>query len=177
MGLNLKEMVDRDNNIEIGAGYYPGRLIGIAELGLQKKQYKGVPKRQHLVALLFEVYVLGMDEKPMLLSKDFNKIIKDNSNLGKAINALRKNTEFTPEEMENYNLSRLLGSLCNIYVDNYEKGGQIKQVIKDVDVLIENTKLPESSTKYVYFKMDNSETWSSFADMPPWIQIKNIIKI
>lgn len=182
MGLNLNEMISTYNNIEIPAGYYPSRLVGIIELGLQKTHYKGTPKQQEQIALLFEVYTQDIDEEPiepMLLGKIYTKIIRENSNLGKVLKAIRNGIEFTKEELEKYTLSQLqlLGSPCNVYIDTYEKDGQTKLTIKEVaafndnsvynftDDFTDNIELPPSQTEYIYFDMDDSETWHSFIYM------------
>ena len=172
MGLNLKDMIDTCNSIDIQTGVYPSRLIGIADLGLQKTQYKGVPKQQEQVALLFEIYMHGEDEEPIRLGRPYTKSIRETSNLSKVLNAVRNNVSFTQEEIEDYHLSQLLGSLCNVYIDTYEKDGQQKAIIKEVYAPSNNVKLPSSSAKYTYFEMDDDKTWQSFADMPPWIQTK-----
>ena len=170
MALNVKNMVDTRTAVNLAPGTYQGRLIGIAELGLQETTYKEEKKIQKQVSFLFNVYK-NNNSKPVVLGKTYTMSMRENSNLRKAIMAIR-GKDFTKEELKDWDLVQLLNKPCLITVGLYEKKGFKSLSITQVSMSMKDSQTPEATQEKIYFDMDNTDTWESFARMPKWLQIK-----
>ena len=170
MALNIREMTDT-SFINLKPGTYKSRVTGVAELGLQETTYKDVQKIQKQIALLFSVFE-NDGSTPVILGKSFAMTIRDNATLRKAIIAIR-GKDFTPEELNDWDLAELLGLPCLITIDQYERKGYTNMAIKQITTSLTDSTTPEIEVKdYIYFDIDDMETWTSFTRMPKWLQIK-----
>ena len=170
MALNIKNMLDSNAPVSIPVGTYQSRIIGVAELGLQETTYNGVQREQKQVALLFSVYE-NSDATPVVIGRSYTMSMRENSNLRKVIKSIR-GKDFTKEELNDWDLIQLLNMPCTVSVDQYEKNGFKNAKITQVGMAMKDSNLPESTEKHIYFDMDNTDTWDSFALMPKWLQMK-----
>ena len=170
MALNVKDMVDTRATVNLAPGTYQGRVVGIAELGLQETTYKGEHKKQKQLAILFNVYG-NSDAEPVVLGKTYTMSMRENANLRKTITAIR-GKDFTNEELKDWDLRRLLDAPCLVTVGRYEKNGLKNATINQVSMPIKGNQTPEATEEKICFDMDDTSTWKSFALMPKWLQIK-----
>jgi hypothetical protein len=113
----------------VPAGTHFAICIGIYYLGVQAVTFEGETKEQPKVYFRFEIPDIQIEyEKngqkvkgPAIIGREFTLNIGDKSNLGPFI-ANWRGKEFTKEEAEEYDVTSLLGKVCNLGVIHKTKG-------------------------------------------------------
>lgn len=160
------------NNFEpIPAGNYVGRCISMIDLGTQEFIYLGESKKQRKVRISFEtpmeqkVFSTEKGEQPYLLSKEFGLSMNEKA-------ALRKNLEswrgkpYTEEELENFDITKVLGQPCMINIIHKEKNGKIYVDIASITPLPKGLTCPDPINKIVEFSIEdfNQDIFDSLPD-------------
>ncbi len=113
----------------VPAGTHFAICVGVYYLGIQAVTFDGETKEQPKVYLRFEIPDIQIEyekngEKvkgPAIIGREFTLNIGDKSNLGPFISNWR-GKEFTKEEGEEFDVTSLLGKVCNLGVIHKTKG-------------------------------------------------------
>lgn len=105
------------------SGSHLGRLYRILDLGTQKVEWQGAIKMQRKLMFSFELHgedndgnALTLDDgKPLMISKRYTMSLGEQSTLRKDLESWR-GKKFTPEELQGFDISVLLGkfAMCNV---------------------------------------------------------------
>jgi len=112
-------------------GVYLARCFRIIDLGTQRGEWKGKEKWSRKVMFQWELYgedeegnALTMDDgRPMSISKQYTLSLGENAQLRADLKAWR-GRDFTPEELNEFDISKVLGVACMINVSHGEKDGK-----------------------------------------------------
>jgi hypothetical protein len=101
-------------------GSYPARCIQVVELGTHDKEWEGKSKKVEELMITWEISELMEDGKPFVVNWRGTNSLSDRANLYKMLVAWRGKA-FTPEELGEFHLGKLLNATCLISVVT-EKG-------------------------------------------------------
>ena len=129
----------------IEAGTYPAICSAIIDIGMQYN--KAFDKESHKVIIIFELpdetYEADGIIRSRTISGEYTLSLSDRSNLRKMLEAWRGKA-FTPEELEGFDLEKVLGLPCLVTVINetnlntgktYSNIGSVSKVIKGMNVV------------------------------------------
>lgn len=105
-------------------GTYIARCFKIIDLGTQTTNGQYGTKEQHKVMIGWELFdddVKMEDGRPFSVNQWYTVSLSDKANLRKDLEAWR-GKKFTPEELEGFDLSSVLGKYCMIQVVHDETG-------------------------------------------------------
>jgi hypothetical protein len=116
-------------------GTHAARCIRMIDLGTQEGEYQGKPNLRNQVLVMFELPNEMMDTdppKPFIVSKFYTNSLGEKANLRKDLVTWR-GRDFTPEELERFDLQAILGAPCLLSVvpkGNGKEGVKIAGVMK-----------------------------------------------
>ena len=159
----------------LDAGTYTARCTGVIDIGWQITSYKGQEKEQPQIILIFEfptetIEVDG-ELKPRWMSQIYTKSTYEKAKLRQHLKAWR-GQDFTKEELEDFDIARVLNVPCTITVSHTEKDGNIYANIESIGKKMKDVPMPADVIRQFHFDIDNAETWGCFPDLPEWIQAK-----
>ena len=115
-------------------GVHIGRCVGVIDLGTQEVEWQGDKKLQHKMMLKWELF--GEDESgqplevdqdgrsmPMTISKRYTMSLSDKSRLRADLAAWR-GRDFTDEELQSFDVSKLAGAYCMVNVTESNTNGK-----------------------------------------------------
>jgi hypothetical protein len=106
-------------------GTFVARCYRIIDLGDQTTEFQGETKTQHKI--LFSWELLGdermSDGRPFMVSKRYTASLHEKSALRKDLAAWRGH-DFTPEELKQFDLEKVLGAYCLLGTIHTEKAGR-----------------------------------------------------
>ena len=107
------------------AGSHVGRAVRIIDLGTQHDEYQGEPTVRNQVLVQWElpnetVEIDGQD-KPLLVGKFYTNSLGEKANLRRHLESWRAKP-FTQEELERFDLMKILGAPAILSVVHNEKG-------------------------------------------------------
>lgn len=107
---------------------------------------------------------------PRVIGKTYTVSLHENANLRGDLESWR-GRPFTKEELEGFDITKLLGAPCMVNVTHDEKAGKIYANIKAVTPLPKALKAnpPKSETGLLLYDEDNTATYD---DLPEWLQKK-----
>jgi len=151
-------------------GVHVGRCVALIDLGTQEVEFQGEKKLQHKAVVRWEV--LGEDdagvpltvdiegrEMPMTVSKRYTMSLNSKSRLRADLAAWR-GRDFTPEELKEFDVSKLLGAyaMLNVQENKVENGKTYTNVASITPLPREIAKhKPTGVHDLVRFNMDNPD--------------------
>lgn len=147
-------------------GTHVARCFRIIDLGTQHGEYQGQPNVRSQVLVSWELPAELMDDgKPFAVSFFYTNSLGEKANLRHHLEAWR-GKQFTPDELEGFDLMNILGVPCMVTVTANEKG---KAKVTSVSGLPKGFKCPPQVNPSTAFWM---EEWSDeeFAKIPKGIQ-------
>lgn len=109
----------------VPAGTQQAVCYDVWDIGFQDGEYKGEKKVQHKVVIGFEVNVLipagEFAGKRMTINKFYTLSLHEKSNLRKELEGWRAK-KFTEEELEGFDVEKLIGVNCMLNVVHSDKG-------------------------------------------------------
>jgi hypothetical protein len=175
MSLTLKEEKKEFKVIE--EGLYEAKCVSVVDLGEQETEYKGVIKYKPQVLLEFEIPELVIEYEKDGEKKTFNQLVRkfytanlgEKSNLRIALNSWRGKA-FTEEELQGFNVKKVLGKDCMIQVIHDKKTDKTKQIINILPVGKKHDPI-EVENKLMSFDFDTDDI-TKLLDMPEWLRDK-----
>lgn len=159
-------------------GVHIGRCIAIIDLGTQEVEWQGDKKFQHKMILKWELF--GEDEQgapltieidgremPLTISKRYTVSLSDKSRLRADLAAWR-GRDFTPEELAQFDVSKLAGAYCMVNVTTSETNGKTYSNVANLTPLpaaLKNAK-PKGVHDVVLFDIDapDMKVYATFYD-------------
>nr|DAO68963.1 MAG TPA: hypothetical protein [Caudoviricetes sp.] len=171
----------------IPAGTHHATCIRIIDLGTQKVEFNNEIKFQHKILIQWEINANGdpelqtEDGAPLLISKRYTASLNSKSKLSADLKAWR-GREFTPEELEAFDLRNILGKTCLIGISHTEKNGNTYANIASISNKMKNYEPPAPHNEVFAFDLDAPD-YSVFAKLsdklkevitatPEWAELK-----
>jgi hypothetical protein len=146
------------------AGSYGAVCYKLIDLGTQLGEYQGQKTSKRQLILGFELDENMSDGKPFVVSSFYTASLHEKARLRKDLAAWR-GRDFTPEELQGFELQNLLGKPCMLSLAETDKGKiKIASIGKLPKGLNPHTQVNET----VYFSLDpaeyNATIFDSFRD-------------
>lgn len=161
----------------IEAGVHLGLCYGVIDLGTQKENYQNEIKLQRKVRLIFELpnltkeFKAGEGKRPFSISKEYTLSLSSKSNLYKDLVSWR-GKQFTEEELEGFDLSKLLGKPCQIQVIHKQgKNGDYAALQSITSIMKGSTYPKETVNPLIEFSVDDFSK-SKFESLPEYLRKK-----
>lgn len=180
--------------ISVPAGMHLARCYRLVDKGTQRVEWNGEVKYQQKVMIQFEIHgenengepLVTRDGKPLSIAKTYTRTLSENSNLRKDLVTWRKR-EFTQAEVDNFQLTQLLGVWAMLSVIANESSGKTNiAAINPVPKSIRDAGLPNGVNELKAFDLDNPdmEMFESFSQKlksnimasPEWKQYESTLK-
>jgi len=162
------------------SGTHIARCFSMIHIGTQNFEYQGESKKSNRIRLSFEIphelRVFNDVEKPLVIDKEFTLSLHEKSNLRKDLESWRGKA-FTKKELENFDITNLIGAPCNISIIHKESNsGKLFAFISNISKLSKGVECPEVINEYFEFNFTdkfNAEWLENTC--PDWIkeQIKS----
>lgn len=150
-------------------GSHVARCIKLIDLGTQKGEYQGKPIIREQVVIQWELPTETIDTddgpKPMIVSKFYTNSLSEKANLRADLESWR-GRQFTPEELDGFDLEKILGAPALVNVIHNDKG---KARIKGVMSLPKGMTCPPAHNKPAAFWIDPWDD-NAFAALPEGFQ-------
>jgi len=169
MGLILKETAS--NYEPVSEGLHPAICVSVIDLGVQySKLYN---KEQPKVMLTWEISDEGTNGEDMTktISKEYTASFNEKSTLRKNLKSWR-GREFTAEELEAFDLRKVLGAACQLQVIHNKNGDRTYANIESIVSFPRGMKKPEAKAPLVHLDLDDPGWRSVLVTLPDWIQDK-----
>lgn len=185
MGLTAKDK-GGDDFEPIPEGMQHGICYGLYDLGTQRTEFQGTPKKIHQVLLVWELPEIRIDLErdggetenlPRSISKRYTLSLHKKANLRKELESWRGKT-FTELELEGFNLQKLLGVNCTLQIMHNKKEDRTYSNISNVLPLLshpqkqpenpirffsfeDHTNIPEGTPDWISDIIKNAEEWGA----------------
>lgn len=170
MGLNVSAPQEIDFET-VPPGQYAARCYMVADLGLHRVMFNNEEKFQPKVRISWELPTqLMQDGRPFSISARHTLSLSTKSNLYKDLIAWR-GRPFTDEELEVFDLFKLVGAKCLINVVHNEKDGTTYANIGSIMPLPKEMACPDMVNTPVKFAIDDPEH-CDYLLLPEWLQKK-----
>ena len=153
-------------------GVYTAISSMLVDLGIQNSEKYGKSSRKFIIVWNIEnefVEVNG-EQLPRVMSKEYTMSLGEKSNLRKDLQAWR-GKQFTPEELEGFNLYNILNKGCQLQILNTENNGKTYTNIVSIMALPKGIVI-EPLEKVVVFDTFDEKTWNRYSEIPKWMQDK-----
>ena len=155
-------------------GTYQAVCTGIIDVGLQRSEKFNKTNQKIIIIWSFpeEKIKVKDEERVRVISKEYTNNLGEKSNLTKDLQAWR-GKEFTEEELQGFNLIKILNTDCLMQIIHKEKNGNKYIEIASIMALPKTMeKADTSKISNLIFDFDERETWSTYISLPEWIQNK-----
>lgn len=180
MGMTAKEPKGGDNFEPIPKGVHQAICIGLFDLGTQHNPMFNKSAHKVMVMWEFPDHRINIakegepeEEMPMVLSKEYTLSLHKKANLRSDLEGWRER-EFTPEELDGFELKVLLGVNCMIQVFHKTKGeGEDARTyanVKSIMKLQKGTAKREPEHEPILFDLDEQQPIPD--GIPDWIADK-----
>lgn len=179
MGFIAKDKGNADFK-RIPPGSYIARCYLLVDMGEQLSDGKFGQSVQHKIRLGWEVF--GEDEtgapltveyegaqRQMTIGKTYTLSLNEKAGLRKDLTSWR-GRDFTPEELEGFDITNILNVYCMLNITTSEKDGKTYTNISAITPLpsaLKNAK-PAPDHEVVTFNLDEPD-WSTFENLPEWL--------
>lgn len=153
-------------------GVYTAISSMIIDLGKQTSEKFGKTQRKFMMIwnIIGEEVEINGNKLPRTMSKEYGYSLGEKSNLRRDLQAWR-GQPFTSEELQGFNLLKILNKPCQLQIIKEEKNGNTYNNISSIMAL------PKGMTIGVleqtsHFDVEDVETWKNWGKIPSWIQDK-----
>ena len=151
-------------------GVYTAVSSMLVDMGIQKSEKYGKSARKFIIVWNIEnefVEVNG-EKLPRVMSKEYTMSLGEKSNLRKDLQAWR-GKQFTPEELEGFNLLNILNKGCQLQILNTENNGKTYTNIVSIMALPKGLTV-NALDKTIVFDTYDETTWNNYTQIPNWMQ-------
>ena len=169
--MSLIAKSEGNSNIKrLDDGVYTAISSMIIDLGIQRSERYGKSSRKFIIVwnILNEYVEVNGEQLPRVMSKEYTMSLGEKSNLRKDLQAWR-GKQFTPEELEGFNLLNILNKGCQLQILNTENNGKTYTNIVSIMALPKGTEITKLE-KTVVFDTYDEKTWNSYTEIPKWMQ-------
>ncbi len=150
--------------------------ITVADLGLQRQEWKGQERIRPQIAIVWELPKLRMEDgRPFVISKVYTASLSEKANLRKDLKAWRGKDLSEAELKETYDFKKLLGQWCSLSIAHTEKDGKTYANISSIAQLMKEL-MPVAKETEVYnepicYDLDEPDE-EAYGKLFGWIQDK-----
>ena len=150
-------------------GVYQAVCSDLVDIGTHRNEMYGQERRQVVVmwSVVGENVEINGQMEPRVLSKKYTLSLAEKSNLKKDLNAWRTRA-FTEEELQGFDLRKIVGTGCQLSVKTVERNGKRYPKIDGVMGLPRGVKLALDVNPIV-FDLDEPDV-NVFEKLPAWIK-------
>lgn len=155
MSLTAKEGSKSEFEI-VPEGTYIAKCFKLIDLGTQTVEFAGETKFQQKVLISWELLdpeTKMKDGRPFAASKRYTVSLHEKSALRKDLQSWR-GKKFTEEELEGFDLKKVLGSYCQLQIIHTETNGT---TYANVDTIMSTREKPQGVNPLVSFDIDNPD--------------------
>lgn len=176
MGLVAKQAAQGDFQI-VPAGQYAGICYQVIELGHLFSDFYG--KSRHRIRLVWELHGENQigdgvatlpDGKPMVVGAEYTLTLADNGALKPLLESWR-GRPFTAEELDGFDITKLLGAPCMVTVQHETENGKTYANVKSVSPLLKSLQKPVQVNPSFKFELDPWKQ-ADFDALPEWLREK-----
>ena len=152
------------------AGVYFAVCVGIVDIGHQysEKYKKSSPK----VILIFEIpserIEIDGENKPRWISGTYTNSLSKKAKLTESLIAWR-GRNFTDPELENFDLSAMIGQPATVQVVQNENNGAVYANIAGITGLPKGVPVPTAENEFLVYDIDDPDD-AVFEKLPEWIR-------
>ena len=150
MAIIVKEPESNSNFTPIETGTYQAVCAEVIDMGMREQKsfddesVKMVPK----IMIIWELSEVRDDQKRYIFSKEYKSSLHEKSGLRKDLDSWR-GVPFTPEELQGFDLERVVGANCMITISAYAKqNGHEGRKITGVSKLMKGLEKMDVSAEY-----------------------------
>jgi hypothetical protein len=155
----------------IEAGLHQAVCYALIDLGTHYSEK--FDKTSHQLMLMWEFPDVRLDTEkdgekkslPRVISKKYTMSLGERANLRKDLKSWR-GRDFTPEELEGFELKQILGVNCIMQIIHNSKDGKTYGNIETILPLMKNYKTKKPENPILYFNMSEG---LEIPEMPKWI--------
>ena len=153
-------------------GVYTAVSSMIIDLGKQTSEKFGKTQRKFMMIwnIVGEEVEINGKKLPRTMSKEYGYSLGEKSNLRRDLQAWRGQS-FTSEELQGFNLLKILNKPCQLQIIKEEKNGNTYNNISSIMALPKGMTI-ELLEKTSHFDIEDVETWKNWGKIPSWIQDK-----
>lgn len=164
MSLTAKEGAKGDYEIP-AEGVYIAKCFKLIDLGTQWIEFAGEKKQQAKVLVSWELLdpeANMKDSRPFAVSKRYTASLHEKSALRKDLQSWR-GKKFTAEELEGFNLKKVLGAYCQLQIVHTQSG---ESTYANVDTIMSTREKPTGINPLASFDLDEPdlELFETFSD-------------
>lgn len=159
------------------AGTHVARCVQVIDLGTQKDDGQFGLKIQPKIRLTWElpnelhVFREENGEEPFVVGKEYTLNLGDKSNLRKDLESWR-GRPFTPQELEGFDVSKLLGAACMLNVVHKPKqGGGAYANIAGISPLMKGITCPPAIMALLLYDVSMGKN-DAYNKVPEWLRKK-----
>lgn len=104
------------------AGLHPAVCVDVVDLGVLKVTFSNETKVQHKCKIVWQTADEMPDGKPFLVQRRYTLSLSEKSSLRKDLESWR-GKPFTDEELDGFDLEKLIGANCQLNVVHDQKNG------------------------------------------------------
>lgn len=165
MSLTIKDNNSGDFE-RVPEGNYVARCYKIIDLGRQSTEWNGETKERQKIMVAWEILdddLRMKDGRPFSISKRYTASLNERSQLRKDLQAWR-GKRFTDEELEGFDLKKVLGQYCAIQVLHGE--GTNGNTYENVEAIMFTREKPTAVNDDVWFDISapDMEIFETFSD-------------
>lgn len=154
-------------------GAYIARCYSIIDLGTQVTEWQGDKRQRQKVLISWELLdpaAKMSDGRPFSVSKRYTASLNENAQLRKDLQTWR-GKRFTDEELEGFDLGKILGAYCQMQIVHAEGGNG--KTYANVDAIMSTKEKPEPINPDVQFDINkpDMEVFEGFGE-----RLKEIIQ-
>jgi len=168
MGITAKSSGGGDFKI-IPEGMKQAVCYMVFDLGTQYSEYYKKSDRKVLIGWEIPDERIDMDgvSMPMVISKRYTLSLHEKATLRKDLEAWRSK-RFTAEELEGFDIAKLLGVNCNLQVLHNESGDKTYANVQTVTPLMKGQDKLECEGEFLYFSFEDNTPFPEGS--PEWIE-------
>lgn len=153
-------------------GVYTAVSSMIIDLGKQTSEKFGKTQRKFMMIwnIVGEEVEINGKKLPRTMSKEYGYSLGEKSNLRRDLQAWR-GQPFTSEELQGFNLLKILNKPCQLQIIKEEKNGNTYNNISSIMALPKGMTI-ELLEETSHFDIEDVETWKNWGKIPSWIQDK-----
>src|SRR3990167_2256397 len=132
-------------------GSYAAICYKLIDIGTQQSEYQGKTIFKRQIVIGWELDEKISDGKPFIQANFYTASLNEKAKLRAHLEAWR-GRQFSPEELQGFDLKNLLGKPCLLSLIKNEKG---KIRVQGVSKLPKGMNAPEQTNQNVYFSLDD----------------------
>ena len=170
MSLTLAAPQQENDRYLAPADNHPARCVEVIDLGTQESEWEGEKSSKHKIRITWEVVneELGADLHPVI-SHEYTASLHEQATLRAHLEGWR-GTAFTPGDLQEFELEKLLGTSCMVQVvHKISKAGNEYAKVSSVGKVPKGLLVTLATRDQVKYSTDDGEN-VGFQSFPQWLQ-------